>query len=191
MVLSISSFAEPIACSGSESITFESRSRCCRMEDASGRVASDSCEMPRAVRAMVRPCGSRRNPSRRRNFSIPSTASAAPLVAKYCSAVSNTRSIRAVSASEFQSTRVSVCANSAGEPYSNEIIVETHGEYLIYRLQKLIRNGQLKPGDVSVLYFLKDDYGTLCFPLRLDEKGRFLDPWPKGFFEEGYKELFD
>lgn len=85
----------------------------------------------------------------------------------------------------------SLFARSASKPMSNQLIVETHSEYLIYRLQKLIRTGQLRPDDISVLYFLKDDEGTLCFPIRLSEDGRFLDSWPKGFFDEGYKELFD
>ncbi len=73
----------------------------------------------------------------------------------------------------------------------NQFIIETHSEHLILRLQKLIRKGQLKPSDVSVVYVMKGEEGSVCCPLRLDEEGDFIDEWPEGFFEEGYKEMFE
>jgi len=73
----------------------------------------------------------------------------------------------------------------------NQFIIETHSEHLILRLQKLIRKGQLKPSDVSVVYVMKGEDGSTCMPLRIDQEGDFIDEWPEGFFEEGYREMFE
>ena len=71
-------------------------------------------------------------------------------------------------------------------------IVETHSELLILRLQRRIRQGKLKPSDVSVLYVDPNDtdgQGSIIKKLELDENGDFLDEWPDGFFDEGFNEL--
>ena len=70
-------------------------------------------------------------------------------------------------------------------------IVETHSELLIRRIRTRIAQGDISPSDVSVLYVDPDDddcEGSAIKQLRLDENGRFLDEWPNGFFEEGYKQ---
>lgn len=76
------------------------------------------------------------------------------------------------------------------EPFFNEFIIETHSEHLMLRLQKLIRKGELDLQDVSVIYVDRTPNGAQCKLLRLDEEGYFIDEWPDGFFEEGYKERF-
>ena len=77
----------------------------------------------------------------------------------------------------------------------NQFIIETHSEHLILRLQRLIREGRgksdgLKPDDVSVLYVTRNENGSRCQQLRLNEYGDFIDPWPGGFFEEAFEETF-
>ncbi len=72
----------------------------------------------------------------------------------------------------------------------NQFIIETHSEHLILRIQRLIRSGELNPEHVSVVYVVGDEQGSICHPLRLDEEGDFIDEWPEGFFEEGYREMF-
>ena len=76
------------------------------------------------------------------------------------------------------------------EEYGNQFIIETHSEYLILRLQKLIRKGELRKEDVAVIYCDKTPDGTVATELRLNDKGEFIDPWPQGFFEESFKEMF-
>ena len=68
-------------------------------------------------------------------------------------------------------------------------IVETHSELLIRRIQRRIREGTLKPNDVSVLYVNPGDDGSKIEVLELDEDGDFIDDWPHGFFDEGFNEL--
>ena len=70
-------------------------------------------------------------------------------------------------------------------------IVETHSELLILRLQRRIREGKIKPEDISVLYVDPNDdsfEGSAIKVLRLGEDSYFMDTWPDGFFDEGLKE---
>jgi len=73
----------------------------------------------------------------------------------------------------------------------NQFIIETHSEQLILRLQKLIRKEELSHKDVCVLYVDRDENGSHCQRLRLDETGKIIDNWPGGFFEESFYEMFD
>jgi len=75
-------------------------------------------------------------------------------------------------------------------PFDNQFIIETHSEHLMLRLQKLIRKGELKPEDISVIYVDRGTEGSKCLHLRLDEEGDFIDEWPGGFFEEDFNEIF-
>ncbi len=77
--------------------------------------------------------------------------------------------------------------NSAGP---TQWIVETHSEAIVSRLQRRVREGRIGPGEVVVLYVEPSDEGSRVLHLRMDERGEFLDPWPGGFFEETYWDLF-
>jgi hypothetical protein len=75
------------------------------------------------------------------------------------------------------------------EPYSHQFLIETHSEHLILRLQKLVRERQLKPEQISVIFVSRGPEGSRAQRLHLDEQGRFLDEWPGGFFAERLREL--
>ncbi len=74
--------------------------------------------------------------------------------------------------------------------FGNRFIVETHSEHLMLRLQRRIREGKLKPDEVAVLYVDRTEEGSVCLQLRLNDKGKFIDKWPHGFFEEDIEEVF-
>jgi predicted ATPase len=77
-------------------------------------------------------------------------------------------------------------------PLRNQWIVETHSESLMLRLQRRMREGQIRPDDVSVLYVEPGGAnGSRIMQLRLNEHGEFIDEWPQGFFEERYAEVFE
>lgn len=80
-------------------------------------------------------------------------------------------------------------ASAISNPQRNQFIIETHSEHLVLRVQKLIRTGSLSPEEVSVLYVSRGKEGSSVQRLRLDEKGRFIDAWPGGFFPERRREL--
>jgi AAA15 family ATPase/GTPase len=71
----------------------------------------------------------------------------------------------------------------------NRFIIETHSEHLMLRLQRRIREGEISPDLISVLYVDRDEDGSVCLELRLDEEGDFIDEWPDGFFDEDYREI--
>ena len=84
---------------------------------------------------------------------------------------------------------IDTVADEPGE--RKQWIVETHSELLILRLQRRIREGKIKPEDISVLYVDPNDEsveGSAIKVLRLGEGSYFKDPWPDGFFDEGLKE---
>jgi predicted ATPase len=73
----------------------------------------------------------------------------------------------------------------------NQWVIETHSEAIILRLKRRIREGKIKSTDVCVLYVHPvDKDGSAVLQLRLDDRGEFIDEWPRGFFEESYQELF-
>lgn len=66
------------------------------------------------------------------------------------------------------------------------VVVETHSEHLIRRLQILIAQKKVYHDYVSVLYIAPVDGKNTSeiINLKMDDKGLFTTPWPNGFFEE-------
>lgn len=74
---------------------------------------------------------------------------------------------------------------SALGPVANQVIVETHSEHLMLRLQRRMREGRVRPSDVSVVYVdAVPGEGSRLVPIPLDDDGSFLRDWPNGFFPE-------
>lgn len=72
---------------------------------------------------------------------------------------------------------------------NNRLVIETHSEHLLLRLQRRIREGAIKPDDVAVYNVGPGDDGSAeVVRVRLDPSGDFLDPWPQGFFPERVRE---
>ncbi len=67
---------------------------------------------------------------------------------------------------------------SIKKPRMNQFLIETHSEHLALRLQRRIREKQLSPKDVSILYVSRSEDGSNVIRLRLDEEGRFIDGFP-------------
>jgi predicted ATPase len=86
-----------------------------------------------------------------------------------------------------------------GKP-SHFVILETHSELIPLRLMRRIRESfeqkekqnaiGLAEQDVAIYYIEPFNGATVATRLNLSEKGQLLDPWPEGFFEEGYRERF-
>lgn len=93
-----------------------------------------------------------------------------------------------------------ILIQSALGEQGNRLIIETHSEHIILRVMRRMRETAkkknvatppIKPEDVVVLYVRRDDSRSVVLELRLDDDGSLLDPWPGGFFEEGFRERFD
>ena len=72
----------------------------------------------------------------------------------------------------------------------NQLVIETHSEHLMLRIQKLIHEERISSQDVSVIWVGRDTEGSTAQRLRVDENGDFIDPWPDGFFPERMREFF-
>lgn len=82
----------------------------------------------------------------------------------------------------------------------NRFLIETHSEHLLLRIMRRMRETsedrlpdgvpKVTPEDVCILFVQPNGTSSVVRNLKLDEEGRLLDPWPGGFFEEGYRERF-
>jgi len=65
-------------------------------------------------------------------------------------------------------------------PRRRQLIVETHSDYLLDRVRMDIRDGKgrLKPEDVSILYFERQDLDVRIHSLRLDKEGNVREAPP-------------
>ena len=80
------------------------------------------------------------------------------------------------------------------------VILETHSELLPLRLMRRISEAaeeklpahlpDIRAEDVGIYYVEAYEGATVITPLALGRQGQLLDPWPDGFFEEGYRERF-
>ena len=70
-----------------------------------------------------------------------------------------------------------------------KIIIETHSEHLIRKLQILVASPQcpITRDMVRIYYVDKDEKGE-AHPeeMRILENGKFENEWPSGFFDKGY-----
>jgi predicted ATPase len=69
-----------------------------------------------------------------------------------------------------------------------QIIVETHSEHLLARIQRRIAEQEFSHEQVAIYYFELTPNGTKIHRLELDKYGQLVEPIPEGFFEEGWRE---
>ncbi len=70
-----------------------------------------------------------------------------------------------------------------------QIIIETHSEHLIRRLQSLVANpdNKFSSNDVAIYYVdMKSAGNSMVKKMELTEQGQFKEKWPSGFFDKGY-----
>ena len=76
-----------------------------------------------------------------------------------------------------------------------QLIVETHSDYIVDRILLDIRDKRtdLKPDDVSILYFERDDLSVTIHSIRIDDEGNVLDAPTgyRGFFRDELKRVID
>jgi len=64
-----------------------------------------------------------------------------------------------------------------------QVIMETHSENIILRVQRRVREGSIRAQDVSVIFVEKDPKNgqSVANELVLDDNGEFLTAWPDSF----------
>lgn len=72
----------------------------------------------------------------------------------------------------------------------NQVIVETHSESILLRVERLVRGGKLLPEDVAIIYVDNTaSEGASARRLHLDKQGELLEPWPTGFFDDSLADI--
>ena len=99
----------------------------------------------------------------------------------------------------FQAELADLFIQSAKGETAQTLILETHSEHLILRLQRRIReqakgsatNLPLITGDdVAIYHVTQQDGQTTANRIELDCNGDFIQPWPDDFFEIDFYERF-
>ena len=73
-----------------------------------------------------------------------------------------------------------------------QVIVETHSEHLINRVQLRIADETIDPSDVAIYYFEATEHGTQIREVGLTEYGQYVsETLPEGFFDEGFTETYE
>ena len=69
---------------------------------------------------------------------------------------------------------------------SRQLVIETHSDHLMDRVRMDVRDGvtELKPADISILFFERQDLDVRIYSLRIDEEGNILDA------PDGYRSFF-
>jgi predicted ATPase len=76
---------------------------------------------------------------------------------------------------------------AAAQRRNVQVIVESHSEHFLLRLQRRVAEGRIDPDDVK-LYFCETDRGSpRLVPLKLDLLGS-IENWPKNFFGDAFGE---
>ena len=71
--------------------------------------------------------------------------------------------------------------------WQRQIIIETHSDYLLNRIRMDVceGKGQLKPEDISILFFERVDLDVRIHSIRIDNNGNIIDQPP------GYRQFFN
>lgn len=73
-----------------------------------------------------------------------------------------------------------------------QVFIESHSDHILNGLRVCVKNKELTPDDVSVMYFSADrqtDETQIHFP-KIDKNGR-IDDWQEGFFDEWDNSLME
>lgn len=84
-----------------------------------------------------------------------------------------------------------ICATKArenGAPRNLQLIVESHSEHFLTRLQRRVAEGEISPDDVAVYFCRSGSHGTELVALELDVFGDIAN-WPENFFGDEMAEL--
>jgi predicted ATPase len=81
-----------------------------------------------------------------------------------------------------------VQAYENGMPRGVQLVVESHSEHLLLRLQRRVADGTVNPADVAI-YFVRDESsGAAIEELKLDMFGE-IENWPEAFFGDDLGEI--
>lgn len=81
-----------------------------------------------------------------------------------------------------------VQAYEGGTPRSAQLIIESHSEHFLTRLQRRIAEGQITPKEVAIYFCRNTAEGAVLEPLEIDLFGEIKN-WPTNFFGDQMADL--
>ncbi|MGJ7441048.1 AAA family ATPase [Aquipuribacter sp. MA13-6] len=88
----------------------------------------------------------------------------------------------------LQSILADLFIESAQE-YGNVLVVETHSEPVLLRLQRRIAEQRLDPSDLSVTHVRRSHFASTLDKVGVDDDGQLDYQWPGGFFDNRMDDL--
>jgi hypothetical protein len=70
------------------------------------------------------------------------------------------------------------------------LLIETHSEHIITRIQRRVAEGSLNPEDAIIYYISKHDNKSEIEKISISPKGEF-SYWPKGFFQDDLEDAIE
>jgi predicted ATPase len=70
-----------------------------------------------------------------------------------------------------------------------QVLVETHSEHVIYRIQRRVAEGKITPENVAIYYVRRGEEGSVAERLTLTKEGE-IPNWPDGFFEAEMEDIY-
>lgn len=70
------------------------------------------------------------------------------------------------------------------------LLVETHSEHILTRLQRRVADGTLDTKDIAIYFVSKDENFSEVKKLSISKRGKF-DYWPEGFFQDDYEDTME
>ena len=74
-----------------------------------------------------------------------------------------------------------VQSSEGGQPRQTQLIVESHSEHFLTRLQRRVAEGVIRPEDVAIYYVKRHGAAAELEPLQVDMFGEITN-WPENFF---------
>ncbi|WP_214056593.1 AAA family ATPase [Nocardioides aquaticus] len=75
------------------------------------------------------------------------------------------------------------------EDYGNVLVVETHSEPILLRLQRRIAEGRIRHDDVAVAHVVRHGRSSEVEEVRIGANGQLDYEWPGGFFDDRMDDL--
>ena len=70
------------------------------------------------------------------------------------------------------------------------LLIETHSEHIISRVQRRVADETLKPEDISIYFISKNKNKSIVKKISMSPNGTF-DYWPDGFFQDDYNDSIE
>jgi predicted ATPase len=72
-------------------------------------------------------------------------------------------------------------ATQNGKARNTQLVIESHSEHLLQRIQRRVAEGELKSEDVAIYFCKRSNTGAELEELKIDEYGE-INNWPDNFF---------